>query len=54
MTISNLGLTSVTEAKRLREQKEQDVKKLHTRIAMLQAEEEKAMKRINETRSKAQ
>ena len=30
-------------AKKLREQKEGDVKKLHNRIALLQAEEEKAL-----------
>ncbi len=52
--ISTLGIQSVTEARKLREQKENEVKKLHTRIAMLQAEEERALKRIDETRTKAQ
>lgn len=31
-----------------------EVKKLHNKIANLQAEEEKALKRIEETRAKAQ
>lgn len=51
---SVMGMQSVTMAKKLREQKEGDVKKLHNRIALLQAEEEKALKRIEETRYKAQ
>ena len=51
---SVLGTSNVVQARKLREQKENDVKKLHIRIAMLQAEEEKALKRIDETRQKAQ
>lgn len=50
---SMLSVTSVLQARKLREIKEQDVKKLHNRIALLQAEEEKALKRIEETRIKA-
>jgi hypothetical protein len=34
-------------AKKLREAKEMEVKKLHRRIASLQAEEERALKRIH-------
>ena len=41
------------QARKLREIKEMDVKKLHNRIALLQAEEERALKRIEETRIKA-
>mgnify|MGYP000982524502 CR=1 FL=1 len=48
------SITSVIEAKKLRESRENDVRKLHNRIAMLQSEEEKALKRIEETRAKAQ
>jgi predicted ribosome quality control (RQC) complex YloA/Tae2 family protein len=33
--------------------KENEVKKLHNRIALLKHEEEKALKRIEETREKA-
>ena len=40
-------------AKKIRELKENEVKKLHNRIALLQQEEEKALKRIEETRQKA-
>lgn len=48
-TLSNVG-----EARRLRLDRENDVRKLHTRISLLQAEEEKALRRIEETRAKAQ
>ena len=48
------SITSVIEARKLRESRENDVRKLHNRIAMLQSEEEKALKRIEETRAKAQ
>jgi ribosomal protein S10 len=34
--------------------KENEVRKLHNRIAVLQEEEEKALKRIEDTRLKAQ
>jgi len=37
----------------MRELKEMDVRKLHNRIALLQAEEEKALKKIEETKLKA-
>jgi hypothetical protein len=47
-------LQSISHARKLREEKETEVKKLHNRIALLQAEEEKALKRIEETRAKAQ
>lgn len=40
-------------ARQLREAKENEVKKLHMRIATLQNEEEKALKRIQQTRVKA-
>ena len=43
----------MVEAKKIRELKENEVKKLHNRIALLQQEEEKALKRIEETRQKA-
>ena len=48
------SIASVVEARKLRESRENDVRKLHNRIAMLQSEEEKALKRIEETRAKAQ
>ena len=48
------SITSVIEARKIRESRENDVRKLHNRIAMLQSEEEKALKRIEETRAKAQ
>jgi len=48
------SISSVIEARKLRESRENDVRKLHNRIAMLQSEEEKALKRIEETRAKAQ
>jgi uncharacterized small protein (DUF1192 family) len=38
----------------LRLHRENEVKKLHNRISILQEEEEKALKRIEDTRSKAQ
>ena len=50
---SALTVSSVVQAKKIRELKENDVKKLHNRIALLQQEEEKALKRIEETRQKA-
>ena len=52
--ISHLSFSSIVEARKLREQRETDVRKLHNRIALLQSEEEKALKRIEETRAKAQ
>ena len=47
------SISSVIEARKVRESRENDVRKLHNRIAMLQSEEEKALKRIEETRAKA-
>ena len=51
---SIVGLVNFKEAKKVREQKELEIKNLHTRINTLKAEEEKAMKQINETRTKAE
>lgn len=48
-----VGIQSLVHAKKLREAKETEVKKLHMRIATLQNEEEKALKRIEQTRVKA-
>jgi len=45
-----IALSNVAQARQIRQHKEVEVKKLHNRIAMLQAEEEKALKRIEETR----
>lgn len=50
---SHLSFGSLVEARKVREQRETDVRKLHNRIALLQSEEEKALKRIEETRAKA-
>lgn len=52
--VTNLSFGSIVEARKLRESRENDVRKLHNRIALLQSEEEKALKRIEETRAKAQ
>lgn len=52
--ITSMSFGSIVEARKLREQRENDVRKLHNRIALLQSEEEKALKRIEETRAKAQ
>ena len=48
-------LTGVTLNKMRKNKKvvENDVQKLHNRIKMLQLEEEKALKKIEETRKKA-
>ena len=51
---TNMSFGSIVEARKLRESRENDVRKLHNRIALLQNEEEKALKRIEETRAKAQ
>ena len=45
--------SQVVEARQVRKYKEAEVRKLHNRIALLQHEEEKALKRIEETRQKA-
>ena len=44
---------SLSQVKKNRQQVEEDVSKLHNRIRMLQMEEEKALKKIEETRKKA-
>lgn len=43
---------SYNQAKRIRQQVEKDVELLRNRVRMLQLEEEKAMKKINETKKK--
>ena len=48
------SLKSVGKAKQMRSQVEKDVDLLHNRIRMLQMEEFKAMKKIEETRKKAE
>ena len=50
---SMMSVNSVAHARKMRELKEHDVRKLHNRIALLQAEEEKALKKIEETKLKA-
>ena len=50
---SIMSVNSVIQARKIRELKEMDVKKLHNRIALLQAEEERALKKIEETKHKA-
>ena len=52
--VTSMSFGSIVEARKLRESRENDVRKLHNRIALLQSEEEKALKRIEETRAKAQ
>jgi hypothetical protein len=47
-------LTSVVDARKMRNHRENEVRKLHNRIQMLQLEEDKALRRIEETRKKAQ
>ena len=51
LTPSNFGTWQ--EARRVRLDKAQNVVKLHNRIALLEKEESKAIKRIEETRKKA-
>jgi peptidoglycan hydrolase CwlO-like protein len=46
------GLT-LNQVRKNRKEVETDVTKLHNRIKMLQNEEEKALKKIDETRKKA-
>jgi len=45
--------TRLVEAKLLRKKAEEDAQLLANRIALLQAEERKAMKKIDETKTKA-
>ena len=47
-------ISSVVDARKMRMFKENEVRKLHNRISLLQMEEEKAIKRIEDTRAKAQ
>lgn len=47
-------INSVVDARKMRMFKENEVRKLHNRISLLQMEEEKAIKRIEDTRAKAQ
>lgn len=47
-------LTSMVDARKMRNHRENEVRKLHNRIQMLQLEEDRALKRIEETRKKAQ
>ena len=47
-------LTSVVDARKMRNHRENEVRKLHNRIQMLQLEEDRALRRIDETRKKAQ
>ena len=51
---SILGTNSVSVARQMRNQRERDVKQLHTRIAVLQAEEERALRKIELTKERAQ
>ena len=46
-------LTSVVDDRKMRQHRENEVRKLHNRIQMLQDEEDKALRRIDETRKKA-
>ena len=47
------GFVSMYEARRARMEKERNVQKLHNRIALLEKEEDKANRRIEETRKRA-
>ena len=49
-TARTQDISSIVEARKLRLHKENEVRKLHNRIAVLQEEEEKALKRIENTR----
>lgn len=49
-TARTQDISSIVEARKLRLHKENEVRKLHNRIAVLQEEEEKALKRIEDTR----
>lgn len=49
-----MGFGSIQQARRLKQEKELQTKQLYNRISILQAEEEKAVKKIEETRIKAQ
>lgn len=47
-------LTTIVDARKMRVHRENEVRKLHNRIQMLQLEEDRALRRIEETRKKAQ
>lgn len=47
-------MNTITQARRLKHQKELETRQLYNRICILQAEEERAVKKIQETRQKAQ
>ena len=49
-----LGVSSIQQARRLKHEKELQTRQLYNRISILQAEEERAVKKIEETRIKAQ
>ncbi len=51
--IQTIGNFSLHMAKKKRQDVETDVLKLHNRIRMLQFEEDRALKKIEETRNKA-
>lgn len=48
-----MGVSTITQARRLKHEKELQTRQLYNRISILQAEEEKAVKKIQETRAKA-
>lgn len=50
----NSQALSYNQAKKIRVQVEKDVELLRNRVRMLQLEEERAMKKISETKKKAQ
>lgn len=54
MSASLMGISSITQARRLKQEKELQTRQLYNRICILQAEEEKAVRRIADTRQKAQ
>ena len=54
MSEESFDHTKFTEAKSMRKRAEEDAKLLANRIALLKQEEAKALKKIEETRKKAQ
>ncbi len=51
--MTNSNFVSMYEARKTRLEKEQNVQKLHNRIALLEKEEEKANRKIEDTRKRA-
>ena len=49
-----LGVSTIAQARKLKQEKELHTRQLYNRISLLQAEEEKAVKKIQETRARAQ